>query len=163
MWSWAAASWVCMGWLGEPQAGQGVSVLCPCPCVGSRTPLMQVVHLPYTHLRAAPASGLSWCYQSSWGATRASPWWAPPKTISAPTAAFNRPGKFGHLLPKRLGMEVKGLRSVCNNSVSLFQVKEPSLMQDTKLTLGWKTSLNILRGCPPSPEPKPANLQCISN
>lgn len=58
---------------------------------------------------------------------------------SALTAASAHWSEIWALAAEAFGDEsawIEERRSVCNNSVSLFQVKERNLMQDTKLTLG---------------------------
>lgn len=67
------------------------------------------------------------------GATRA----PPAKLNSVPTAAFICLSRVWPLVGEGFGGErIEDRKCVCNNRVSLLQVKEPSLMQDAKLTLG---------------------------
>lgn len=169
MWSWAAASQGLRGLPGgqeEPQAGEGVPVPSP-PAWGVLLHTPNVAASPSFHpSRGSPClQASSVLSKSSWSTTRASPRWAPAKMNSAPVAASARESEIWPLVAEGFGDEsawIEERRSVCDNRVSLFQVKEPNLKQDTKLTLGWKTSLSLLRGCPPTPEPNPANIWCIS-
>lgn len=62
-----------------------------------------------------------------------------PGMSSAHTAASAGPSQLRPLVAKAFGDEsawTEERRSLCNNSASLFQVKEPNLPRDAKLTLG---------------------------
>lgn len=103
----------------EPQAGQEV----PVPFLLVRGALLHAPNPGATKGQPLPP-----------GAVSPAP---PAKMSSVPTAASTSLSKIWPLVAEAFGGErIEDRKSVCNNSVSLLGVKEPSLMQDAKLTLG---------------------------